>query len=119
MLELLIGPIYKLLDKVIPDLDDRAEMANKIATMASEQAHQNAMAQLKVNEAEAQHRSMFVAGWRPAMGWIAVSGFAMNYLVFPFSGHDPLELGEMIPILMGMLGLGGLRTAEKKLGLTK
>ena len=119
MLEMLIGPIYKLLDKVVPDLDERAKMANEIATMASDQAHQNALAQLKVNEAEATHRSMFVAGWRPAMGWVSVSGFAMNYLVFPFTDIAPLDLSMMVPILMGMLGLGGLRTAEKKLGLTK
>jgi Holin of 3TMs, for gene-transfer release len=119
MIELLIGPIYKILDKVIPDLDKRAEMANKIATMVEDQAHENALAQLKVNEKEAMHRSLFVAGWRPAMGWVSVSGFAMNYLIFPFTDIPPLELGPMIPILMGMLGLGGLRSMEKKMGLTK
>ena len=124
MLELLIGPIYKLLDKVVPDLDERAKMANEIATMASKQAAENATAQLKVNEREAQHRTVFVAGWRPFIGWTCGLALFNNYLVVPYAIAYGLtvpfiDMGTMTTILLGMLGLGGLRTYEKLNGVTK
>lgn len=124
MLELLIGPIYKLLDKVVPDLDERAKMANEIATMASKQAAENAAAQLKVNEREAQHRTVFVAGWRPFIGWTCGLALFNNYLVVPYAIAYGLtvpfiDMGTMTTILLGMLGLGGLRTYEKLNGVSK
>ena len=124
MLELLIGPIYKLLDKVVPDLDERAKMAQEIATMASKQAAENAESQLKVNEREAQHRTVFVAGWRPFIGWTCGLALFNNYLVVPYAIANGLsvpfiDMGTMSTILLGMLGLGGLRTYEKLNGVSK
>jgi hypothetical protein len=116
----LIGPVSAILDKVIPDKDLRERLAHEIATMASREA----MAQIEVNKVEAAHHSMFVAGWRPAIGWICALGMAGNFLIIPFAnmglelaGKDisipMIELAEMMPVLMGMLGLGAMRTVEK------
>jgi len=125
MLELLIAPISKLLDKFIPDADEKAKLAHEIATMAQKQAHESAMAQVKVNEKEAQHRSIFVAGWRPFIGWTC--GLALFYhfivqpiLVFFMDKPAPsFDMSTLSTILMGMLGLGGLRTFEKYKGKSK
>jgi len=116
----LIGPVSAILDKVIPDKDLRERLAHEIATMASREA----MAQIEVNKVEAAHHSMFVAGWRPAIGWICALGMAGNFLVIPFVNMalelsetgvliPMIELSEMMPVLMGMLGLGAMRTVEK------
>ena len=63
MLDLLVGPIAKLLDKVIPDADERSRLAHEIATLAERQAHEIAKAQIEVNREEATSHSIFVAGW--------------------------------------------------------
>ena len=70
MLQALIGPVTGLLDKFIEDKDQKAKLAHEIATMAEKQAHEAALAQIEVNKAEAQHKSLFVSGWRPSVGWI-------------------------------------------------
>ena len=124
MLDLLVGPIAKLLDKVIPDADERSRLAHEIATLAERQAHEIAKAQIAVNKEEAGHASMFVSGWRHAVGWVCCFGLASNFLVVPFANFGlsvsgspllipSLDLSEMMPVLLGMLGLGGLRTYEK------
>lgn len=124
VLEMLIGPIAGLLDKFIPDADEKARLAHEIATLAERQAHEIAKAQIAVNNTEAAHKSLFVAGWRPATGWICASGLGFNYIIVPLgnfylalSGNSivipSLDLSEMLPVLMGMLGLGAYRTYEK------
>jgi len=124
VLELLVGPISNLLDKVIPDADERSRLAHEIATLTERQAHEIAKAQIAVNKEEASHTSMFVSGWRPAVGWVTCAGLASNYLLVPFanfglsvagSGYvvPTLDLSEMMPVLLGMLGLGAMRTVEK------
>jgi len=124
VLELLVGPISNLLDKVIPDADERSRLAHEIATLTERQAHEIAKAQIAVNKEEASHASMFVSGWRPAVGWVCCAGLASNYLLVPFanfglsvagSGYvvPTLDLSEMMPVLLGMLGLGAMRTVEK------
>ncbi len=125
MVKLLVGPIFKLLDKVIPDADERSRLAHEIATLAERQAHEIAKAQINVNQNEAKHKSVFVSGWRPACGWICVLGFSVNFLIIPIVNiyltawtQNPLlipslDVSEMMPVLLGMLGLGGMRTVEK------
>jgi hypothetical protein len=124
MLDLLVGPIAKLLDKVIPDADERNRLAFEISTLAEKQAHEIAKAQIEVNREEATSHSIFVAGWRPMVGWVCCAGLATNYLLVPVCNFiltitespitvPPLDLSEMMPVLLGMLGLGGLRTYEK------
>ena len=124
MIEQLIGPVTRLLDKFIEDKDQKARLAHDLATMAQKHAQELAKAQLDVNKTEAAHKSMFVAGWRPAVGWVCCIGLGSNYLFIPManfvlvvSGSDitvpALDLSEMMPVLMGMLGLGVMRSYEK------
>lgn len=131
MLQALIGPVSSLLDKVIPDADEKNRLAHEIATMAEKQAHEAAMAQVEVNKAEAQHKSIFVAGWRPMVGWTCAVALAYHFVLAPLilfgigiSGVEIPELpafdmDSLMTVLLGMLGLGGLRTYEKQKGLTK
>ena len=113
-----------MLDKAIPDKDLKEKLAHEIATMAERHTHAQVQAQLEINKVEAKHNSMFVAGWRPACGWVCVLGMAGNFLVIPFANMTlnlletgvevpMIDLATMLPVLMGMLGLGGLRSFEK------
>ena len=130
MLELLIGPIASLLDKIIPDAVERDRLAHEIATMAERHAQELAKAQIAVNKEEAKSTSVFVSGWRPAVGWVCVTGMAFNFVVVPLGnfacglyGVDTmfpsLDLSEMMPVLMGMLGLGAMRSFEKTKGVAR
>lgn len=130
MLELLVGPVTSLLDKFIPDADERNRLAHEISTMAERHAQELAKAQIAVNKEEAKSSSMFVAGWRPAVGWVCVTGMAFNFVVVPLGnfacslyGMDivlpPLDISEMMPVLMGMLGLGAMRSYEKSKGVAR
>ena len=72
MIEQLIGPVTSLLDKFVEDKDQKAKLAHEVATMAQKHAQELAKAQLEVNKVEAAHKSLFVSGWRPAVGWCCV-----------------------------------------------
>ena len=131
MIQALIGPVTGLLDKFIEDKDAKNAMAHEIATMAERAAHEAAMAQVEVNKAEAQHRSIFVAGWRPFIGWTSGIALAYHFVLAPlivfgvaWSGAEIPELpafdmDSLMTVLLGMLGLGGMRSFEKAKGLTK
>ena len=130
MLQSLIGPVTGLLDKFIEDKDKKNAIAFELSTMAEKYAQELAKGQLEVNKVEAAHKNMFVAGWRPAVGWVCVAGMAGNFILIPLanfalalSNSDiiiPLvALSEMMPVLMGMLGLGALRTVEKTKGVQR
>ena len=124
MLQALIGPVTGLLDKFIEDKDQKARLAHDIATMAEKHAHEAAMAQTDINKAEAQHRSIFVAGWRPFVGWTCGIALCYHFVLQPFLvfllysfGYQVdlpvFDMTTLTTILMGMLGLGGLRSYEK------
>lgn len=125
MLDALIGPVTSLLDKFIPDADERARLAHEIATMSERHAQELAKGQLEVNKAEAAHKSLFVAGWRPFVGWTCGIALAWHFVgqpvavfVIALSGVDApalpsFEMESLLTVLLGMLGLGGLRTFEK------
>ena len=130
MIELLIGPVTGLLDKFVEDKDQKAKLAHEIATLAERQAHEIAKSQIEVNRAESQSGSVFIGGWRPATGWVCVFGFGVNFLVIPLTNlflsitENPLlvpslDVSEMMPVLLGMLGLGGMRTVEKTKNVAK
>jgi hypothetical protein len=131
MLQALIGPVTGLLDKFIEDKDQKAQLAHDLATMAERHAQELSKGQLEINKAEAQHRNIFVAGWRPFIGWTCGVALAWHFVISPFvifgaamAGVELPELpefdmGSLMTVLMGMLGLGGLRTFEKAKGLTK
>jgi len=131
---ILLGIGSKVIDKIWPDPAQRD--AAKLELMKMQQAGDLAqltaetsvmIEQIKVNQAEAQNPSTFVSGWRPMIGWICGAACAWNWIGLPIvkmglaiAGHQinlaPADLTEMLPILMGMLGLGGLRTIEKLQG---
>ena len=124
MLQALIGPVAGLLDKFIPDADEKNRIAFELSTMAERHAQELAKGQLEVNRVEAASKSMFVAGWRPAVGWVCVLGMAMNFIIVPLGNFGlslagieviipMIDTSQMMPVLMGMLGLGAMRTVEK------
>ena len=131
MITSLIGPVTGLLDKFIEDKDQKNALAHEIATLAEKQAHEAQIAQIEVNKQEAQHRSIFVSGWRPFVGWITAVSLAWHFCFVPIILFTTTIVGIEIPelpsfdmetlttILLGMLGLGGLRSFEKYKGLTK
>ena len=88
-------------------------------------AQQPDMAQIELNKIEATHRSVFVAGWRPFMGWIGGLGLANMFLVNPWIQWFTGEIGPNLPegiimeLVFALLGLGTLRTIEKIQGKSK
>lgn len=88
-------------------------------------------AQTDINLAEAQNPNMFVSGWRPAVGWICVTALSVNYVIYPLASwiaqmfnanlpaHPKFNSEELMALLSGLLGLGGLRTYEKKQGVAR
>ena len=121
----LIGPVTGLLDKVIEDKDQKAQLAHEIATMSDNHAQQALMGQLEINKAEAASGSLFKGGWRPFIGWVCGVAFAYHFVLQPLivfgvtaAGIDIPELpefdtGSLMTVMMGMLGLGGMRSIEK------
>ena len=131
LLDTLIGPVTSIIDKIVPDKDQAAKLAHEIATMSERMANEQMLAQLEVNKAEAASGSLFKGGWRPSIGWICGLALFWSFILQPFLvffllvfGVDlpPLpEIGtaDLMPILLGMLGLGGLRSYEKVQKVTK
>lgn len=83
------------------------------------------LAQVELNKVEAQHRSTFVAGWRPFIGWVCGFGLANAFLINPWIEWVAQRTGPGIPLdvmmelVIALLGLGALRTVEKINGRTK
>ena len=127
-----IAPILgDVLDRFFPDKEKAAEAQRAIETALLENAAQINLAQVEVNKEEAQHRTIFVAGWRPFIGWVCGIALAWHFVGVPvtiffiaWAGAEVPELpafdmNSLMTVLMGMLGLGGLRTFEKLKGLTQ
>jgi len=131
MIQALIAPATELLGKFIEDKDQKAKLAHEIATMAERHAQELAKAQISVNMEEAKSKNIFIAGWRPFVGWTCGLALFVHFLAIPISdvvtaylGYEPpaypaFDMDTLMTVLLGMLGLGGLRTYEKQKGLTK
>lgn len=131
MLEALIGPVTGLLDKFVEDKDQKARLAHEIATMAEKYAHESALAQVETNREEAKHKNVFVAGWRPFIGWTCGVALAWHFVLAPlvlfiagWSGVQlptlpEFDMDSLMTVLLGMLGLGGLRSWEKTKGVAR
>ena len=131
MIDILVTSVSNILSKFIPDATERQKLAHEIATMAQKNAHENAMAQIEVNKTEAASDSTFKGGWRPFIGWVCGAAFAyhfvlqpvlifvMTYIGFAVPTLPEFDMASLMTVLMGMLGLGGLRTFEKYKGVTK
>ena len=114
----LVGTVV---NKIWPDKTEAEKQQLAAAVMVVQ-------GQLDINKVEAANPSVFVSGWRPFIGWVCGSGCAWNWIALPalkavlaIWGHpldlSPANLTEMMPLLLGMLGLGGLRTVEKIRGV--
>ena len=113
--------VADVVDKFVETEDEKTAFKTVMARMAQ----QPGLAQVELNKIGAAHRSIFVAGWRPAVGWVCAVGLAFAFLVNPIlqwtigeSGPE-LPLDIMMELVIGMLGLAGLRTAEKLTGRAK
>ena len=126
----LAGPVESIIGKFVQDKDQKAALAHEIATLAEKQANEQALAQIEVNKVEAAHQSLFIAGWRPSIGWVCSLAMLLNFILIPFINLgldfaqmgiklDMIEMETMMPVLLGMLGLGGMRTAEKLKGVQR
>ena len=124
--------IGKIVDKIIPDPVAAAEAKQRAAALAmqGELAYLDAdvklaVGQMEINKEEARDPSLFKSGWRPAVGWLCVAGFAYMAVVRPLvpwvvavAGLNvpplpPIDTAEIGALLFGMLGLGGMRSAER------
>lgn len=130
-------PIFgSLLDKVLPDAKASAEAKIKLMELAQQGElavlnadMQIALGQIEVNKEEAKSDNLFKSGWRPAVGWVCVTGLIYSFIAQPllvwasvnFGWQSPpdLDMGTLITLLMGLLGLGGFRTYEKVKGAIK
>jgi len=110
----------KVIDRLWPDPQQRD--AAKLELLKMQQAGE--LAQIAVNQEEARNPSVWVSGWRPGMGWVCVAACSWNWIGLPVVkaglliggvtlNLSPADLTEMLPVLMGMLGLSGLRTVER------
>lgn len=131
----LIPILGNLLDRIFPDQKAAGEAKLEVMRMAQagELAQldadlKQAVGQIEVNKVEAANQSLFVSGWRPAIGWVCGAAFAFKFILGPaavvgmaIAGHPIIlpvfDFTEMSTILMGMLGLGALRTVEKVKGV--
>ena len=126
----LLPALGTLVDRLIPDKaaaeKAKAEMEMQLVNAANEAA----MAQVEVNKIEAGHSSVFVAGWRPSIGWVCAAGLAWAFVVAPVASWALLVLGikaelpaiqfdHLFELVLAMLGIGGLRTFEKMRGVAR
>lgn len=119
----------KVLDTIIERLFPDPAERDKARALLMEMQQKGELAQLTVNAEEAKHSSIFVAGWRPAIGWTCAGAFAWAFVLqpllvfvaalsdYPLPPLPVLGLGELMPVLLGMLGLGTLRSYEKVSGV--
>lgn len=130
---LIIGPLFELgrtlIDRWMPDPQKKAEAELELFKMAQDGDLKKVIGQLEINAREAQHASIFVAGWRPFSGWVGGIGLAYasvgHYVlvwlsgIYGFPPPPQIDTEILLYVLGGMLGLGTLRTYEKKQGVTK
>ena len=130
-----------VIEKMWPDPVKQAQEIRKLeelrqnGDLAKLSAHVNLMTgQMAVNVKEAEHKSIFVAGWRPFIGWVGGMALAYQYIVYPLLGWvwqiaaviwvipegitpPPVPVGsDLYPIILGMLGIGGMRSYDKHKG---
>ena len=126
VIEKLIDPVSTILDKFVADKDLKQKLEHELKT----ELHRANMAQIELNKVEAGHRSIFVAGWRPFLGWCLSFAMAYHFILQPIAvfaisvgglSYDlpEFDMNSLMTVLLGMLGLGGMRTYEKSKGLTK
>lgn len=124
-----IGTLVKDIRSAItgePSPEKTAEINNKLVELEN----LGMQAQSRINEVEAANTNVFVSGWRPFIGWICGFGLGTKFIFIPIGVWvcsllditpivPVIETGELMTLILGMLGLGGLRTFEKFTGSNK
>ena len=125
LLPSILPAVTNVIGRFLPeDKEAKAKAEREIEQQLTTHLAKIDLAQLDINNTEAAHRSIFVAGWRPFIGWTCGVALAWTYVMTPIlnfilaqTGHlmelPAMDMSQMMPVLMGMLGLGGLRTFEK------
>lgn len=114
----------KVVDKIFPDKTEAAKAKAALDMAALTQDFQLIVGQQEINKEEAKHASIFVAGWRPFVGWVCGCGFAWQFIVGPFLKFTldvfgktvilpVVDISILMNLLLGMLGIAGMRTYEK------
>jgi roadblock/LC7 domain-containing protein len=119
-----------LVDRLIPDRAAAEKAKAEMEAALVKASNEAALAQVEVNKIEAGHSSVFVAGWRPAIGWVCAAGLAWAFVVAPVASWALMVLGikaelpaiqfdHLFELVLAMLGIGGLRTFEKLRGVAR
>lgn len=119
-----LGPVIDKITGLIPDPGARAEAQEAIEKELVTAANAALQGQLEINKVEAAHKSIFVAGWRPFIGWVCGFGVAWAFVLGPIAAAVVASIGadvvlpeiatdNLMELVLGMLGLAGLRTFEK------
>jgi hypothetical protein len=126
----IIGTVGNVLDRIIPDKNKRAEAEESLRIALASNEFQLAIEQIKVNAIEASSDDKFTKRWRPFIGWICGTAFALHFVIFPILNwfvvlfgapaiNIVFDMQSLMYALGGLLGLGGFRTFEKVKGVTK
>jgi hypothetical protein len=122
------GLANTLITKIWPDPKDQASAEAMLIKTQMDAALAQAQQQIDINKIEAASSNVFVSGWRPFVGWVCGSAFALHFLFLPLLnwlaelfGHSaitiPFDMSTLSTVLMGMLGLGTMRSVEKWRGV--
>lgn len=132
----ILGDIFNgvkdIISEVVVDKDKKNQLEfeiDKLEAEAEVRVHEEVMGQIEINKIEAASGSLFVAGWRPFVGWVSGAGVAYTAVLQPFlswvarvAGYDgvfpDVDTGVLMATLTGMLGIGGMRTYEKVKGVS-
>lgn len=126
----LLKPVTDLVGEVVVDVDKKKELEYKVKELldkVDERYHDELLAQAEINKIEAAHPSIFVAGWRPFIGWVGGVGLAYNFVLSPFieftsraagyTGEMPMpDTGQLMTLITAMLGVGAMRSYDKHKG---
>lgn len=126
-----LDAVGSILDKFIPDKEEKlkAEIAlRELADREGARQHEEAMGQIETNKIEANHASVFVSGWRPALGWIGSAGFAVAFIVHPLMGAvealmerkaiPEYPVDNLVVLITYLLGASGIRSFDKLKGIS-
>lgn len=127
----------KLIDRLLPDKAANDAAKAQLVSAEVQGDIQSVLGQVEVDKTEAASSSMFVAGWRPWVGWVCGAGMAYAFILQPFIvtiiavaqciiRHQPfdksmlpiIDMSQMWPVLLAMLGMGALRSFDKAQGTT-
>jgi roadblock/LC7 domain-containing protein len=126
----LVPALGTLVDRLIPDRAAAEKAKAEMEAALVKASNEAALAQVEVNKIEAGHSSVFVAGWRPSIGWVCAAGLAWAFVLAPVASWALVVLGikaelpaiqfdHLFELVLAMLGIGGLRTFEKMRGVAR